>query len=136
MEIKIKSEEGALLLMMYNTSEPNLIESDEHHPLSRTELYHHVDTYKDIVWAPGNVACHVNGIEKQNSNTKHMLFNINDLIEDISQGILLEPGDIIATGTPSGVGAGRDPQEFMWPGDVLESEIEGIGKIRNPIVAV
>ena len=65
-----------------------------------------------------------------------MLFNINDLIEDISQGILLEPGDIIATGTPSGVGAGRDPQEFMWPGDVLESEIEGIGKIRNPIVAV
>ncbi len=83
-----------------------------------------------------NIACHVNGIEKQNSNTKHMLFNINDLIEDISQGILLEPGDIIATGTPSGVGAGRDPQEFMWPGDVLESEIEGIGKIRNPIVAV
>ena len=57
-----------------------------------------------------NVSCHVNGIEKQNSNTKYMLFNISDLIEDISQGILLEPGDIIATGTPEGVGAGRNPQ--------------------------
>ncbi len=83
-----------------------------------------------------NISCHVNGIEKQNSNTKYMLFNINDLIEDISQGILLEPGDIIATGTPEGVGAGRSPQEFMWPGDVLETSIEGIGKIRNPIIAV
>ena len=83
-----------------------------------------------------NISCHVNGIEKQNSNTKYMLFNINDLIEDISQGILLEPGDIIATGTPEGVGAGRNPQEFMWPGDVLETSIEGIGKIRNPIIAV
>ena len=83
-----------------------------------------------------NLSCHVNGIEKQNSNTKYMLFNINDLIEDISQGILLEPGDIIATGTPEGVGAGRNPQEFMWPGDVLETSIEGIGKIRNPIIAV
>ena len=83
-----------------------------------------------------NVSCHVNGIEKQNSNTKYMLFNISDLIEDISQGILLEPGDIIATGTPEGVGAGRNPQEFMWHGDVLETSIEGIGKIRNPIIAV
>tara|TARA_B100000927_G_scaffold39454_1_gene28233 strand:+ start:330 stop:1238 length:909 start_codon:yes stop_codon:yes gene_type:complete len=83
-----------------------------------------------------DISCYVNGIEKQNSNTKYMLFNINDLIEDISQGITLEPGDIIATGTPSGVGAGRDPQEFMWPGDVLESKIEGIGRIRNPIVSV
>ena len=83
-----------------------------------------------------NISCHVNGTEKQNSNTKFMLFNINDLIEDISQGLLLEPGDIIATGTPAGVGVGRDPQEFMWPGDVLETSIEGIGKIRNPIIAV
>jgi 2-keto-4-pentenoate hydratase/2-oxohepta-3-ene-1,7-dioic acid hydratase in catechol pathway len=83
-----------------------------------------------------NIQCHVNGIEKQNSSTKYMLFNINDLIEDISQGLLLEPGDIIATGTPAGVGAGRDPQEFMWPGDVLETSIEGIGKIRNSVIAV
>ncbi|MEE4350216.1 MAG: fumarylacetoacetate hydrolase family protein [Pacificimonas sp.] len=77
----------------------------------------------------------VNGVEKQNSNTKYMLFNINALIADISQVMTLEPGDIIATGTPAGVGAGRDPQEFMWPGDVVESVIEPIGRLRNPIVA-
>jgi 2-keto-4-pentenoate hydratase/2-oxohepta-3-ene-1,7-dioic acid hydratase in catechol pathway len=49
--------------------------------------------------------------------------------------MILEPGDIIATGTPAGVGAGREPQEFMWPGDVLETTVEGIGTLRNPIVA-
>jgi 2-keto-4-pentenoate hydratase/2-oxohepta-3-ene-1,7-dioic acid hydratase in catechol pathway len=78
----------------------------------------------------------VNGVEKQNSNTKHMLFKVDDLIADISQGITLEPGDIIATGTPAGVGAGRSPQEFLWPGDVIEAEVVGIGKLRHPIVAV
>ena len=51
----LESEQGAILLMMYNTSEPNHIESSDHHPLSRKELYHAVDSYKDIVWAPGNV---------------------------------------------------------------------------------
>ncbi len=52
---EITSEQGAIVLMMYNTAEPSLVESDEHHPLSRTELYHDVDTYRDIVWAPGNL---------------------------------------------------------------------------------
>ena len=83
-----------------------------------------------------NILTHVNGVEKQNSNTRFMLFNINQLIADISSVMTLEPGDIIATGTPAGVGAGRDPQEFMWPGDVVECTIEGIGTLRNPIVAV
>ena len=78
----------------------------------------------------------VNGIEKQNSNTRHMLFNVNALIADISRGITLEPGDIIATGTPDGVGAGRNPQEWLWPGDVLEAEVTGIGRLRNPVVAI
>ncbi|SBV33374.1 Fumarylacetoacetate hydrolase domain-containing protein 2 [uncultured Sphingopyxis sp.] len=82
-----------------------------------------------------NILTHVNGVEKQNSNTRFMLFNINQLIADISSVMTLEPGDIIATGTPAGVGAGRDPQEFMWPGDVVECTIEGIGTLRNPIVA-
>jgi len=77
----------------------------------------------------------VNGVEKQRSNTRHMLFKVNDLISDISQGITLEPGDIIATGTPSGVGAGRDPQEWLWPGDVIEAEVAGIGSLRHPVVA-
>jgi 2-keto-4-pentenoate hydratase/2-oxohepta-3-ene-1,7-dioic acid hydratase in catechol pathway len=77
----------------------------------------------------------VNGVEKQNSNTRHMLFKVDYLIADISQGITLEPGDIIATGTPAGVGAGRTPQEWLWPGDVIEAEVVGIGKLRHPVVA-
>lgn len=76
----------------------------------------------------------VNGEEKQRSNTRHMLFKVDDLIADISQGITLEPGDIIATGTPQGVGAGRDPQEWLWPGDVVVACVEGIGTIRHPVV--
>jgi len=76
----------------------------------------------------------INGEEKQRSNTKHMLFKVDHLVSDISSCMTLEPGDIIATGTPSGVGAGRDPQEFMWPGDVLECGVEKIGTLRHPVV--
>ena len=80
-----------------------------------------------------NLSLKVNGVEKQNSNTKFMLFNINDLIEDLSTVFTLEAGDIIATGTPAGVGAGRDPQEWMYDGDVVEATVEGIGTIVNTI---
>jgi 2-keto-4-pentenoate hydratase/2-oxohepta-3-ene-1,7-dioic acid hydratase in catechol pathway len=65
-----------------------------------------------------------------------MLFKVDELIADISQGMTLEPGDIIATGTPDGVGAGRSPQEFLWPGDVIIAGIEKIGQLRHPVVAV
>ena len=78
----------------------------------------------------------VNGEIKQKSNTRHMLFKIPVLIADISAAITLEPGDIIATGTPEGVGAGRTPQEWLWPGDVIEAGVETIGRIRHPVVAV
>ncbi|MES2486201.1 MAG: fumarylacetoacetate hydrolase family protein, partial [Bacteroidota bacterium] len=81
-----------------------------------------------------NLRLTVNGVEKQNSNTKFMLFNINDLIYDLSSVFTLNVGDIIATGTPAGVGAGRNPQEWMWPGDVVEATVEGIGTLRNTIV--
>jgi 2-keto-4-pentenoate hydratase/2-oxohepta-3-ene-1,7-dioic acid hydratase in catechol pathway len=90
----------------------------------------------DEIPDPHNLSLKVNGVEKQNSNTRHLLFNINHLIADISAGITLEPGDIIATGTPDGVGAGRTPQEWMWPGDVVEATVQNIGTLRNPIVAV
>ena len=80
------------------------------------------------------ITTHVNGVEKQNGNTKFMLFNVNDIIEDISESMTLEPGDIIATGTPAGVGAGRSPQEWMWPGDTVEISITGIGTLKNPII--
>jgi 2-keto-4-pentenoate hydratase/2-oxohepta-3-ene-1,7-dioic acid hydratase in catechol pathway len=80
-----------------------------------------------------NLSLKVNGVEKQNSNTKFLLFNINDLIEDLSIVFTLEPGDIIATGTPAGVGAGRNPQEWLYDGDVVEATVEGIGTIVNTI---
>jgi 2-keto-4-pentenoate hydratase/2-oxohepta-3-ene-1,7-dioic acid hydratase in catechol pathway len=90
---------------------------------------------KDEIENPNNLnlSLKVNGVEKQNSNTKFMLFNINDLIEDLSIVFTLEPGDIIATGTPAGVGAGRNPQEWLHNGDVVEATVEGIGTIKNTV---
>ena len=81
-----------------------------------------------------NLSLTLNGVEKQNSNTRFMLFNINDLVHDLSTVFTLDVGDIIATGTPAGVGAGRTPQEWMWPGDVVEATVEKIGTLRNTIV--
>ena len=78
----------------------------------------------------------VNGVTKQSSNTRHMLFKVPALIADISKGMALEPGDIIATGTPDGVGAGRTPQEWLWPGDTVVATVEGIGELRHPVVAI
>jgi 2-keto-4-pentenoate hydratase/2-oxohepta-3-ene-1,7-dioic acid hydratase in catechol pathway len=78
----------------------------------------------------------VNGDIKQSSNTRFMLFPVAALIADISVGITLEPSDIIATGTPSGVGAGRSPQEWLWPGHVVQASVQNIGSLRHPIVAV
>ncbi|MDR0810299.1 MAG: fumarylacetoacetate hydrolase family protein [Gemmobacter sp.] len=76
----------------------------------------------------------VNGVEKQRSNTRNMLFKVDELIADISAGITLEPGDIIATGTPEGVGAGRDPQEWLKPGDTVVASVEGIGTLHHPVI--
>jgi 2-keto-4-pentenoate hydratase/2-oxohepta-3-ene-1,7-dioic acid hydratase in catechol pathway len=64
-----------------------------------------------------------------------MIFSINKIIAVLSSGMTLEPGDIIATGTPSGVGFSRVPPEFLKPGDVVEAEIEGIGTLRNSVIA-
>jgi 2-keto-4-pentenoate hydratase/2-oxohepta-3-ene-1,7-dioic acid hydratase in catechol pathway len=72
--------------------------------------------------------------QMQDGNTSDLLFNVPTLIEFISRGITLEPGDIIATGTPSGVGVFRDPPVFLEPGDRVRCEIEGIGSVENPIV--
>ncbi len=79
------------------------------------------------------VTCRVNGVTKQDSNTKFLYFKLPRLIQDLSMGMTLEAGDIISTGTPEGVGFARNPPEFLKPGDLLETEIEGIGTLRNPI---
>ncbi len=76
----------------------------------------------------------VNGDLKQESNTRHQIFKIANVISVLSQGMELEAGDIIATGTPSGVGYARTPPEFLMPGDIVECEVENIGKISNKIV--
>jgi len=77
----------------------------------------------------------VNGVEKQRGSTRNMIFPVEALIESLSSGMTLEPGDIIATGTPEGVGFARTPPEFLKHGDVMETEVEGIGVMRNRIVA-
>jgi 2-keto-4-pentenoate hydratase/2-oxohepta-3-ene-1,7-dioic acid hydratase in catechol pathway len=75
----------------------------------------------------------VNGETKQDSNTRYMIFDIPATIETLSAGLTLEPGDIIATGTPDGVGFARTPPEFLKPGDVVEAEVEGVGVLRNTV---
>jgi len=80
-----------------------------------------------------DVQTRVNGVVKQNSNTRHMYFKLPRIIASLSAGLTLEPGDIISTGTPEGVGHARTPPEFMQKGDLLETEIKGIGLLRNRI---
>ncbi len=76
----------------------------------------------------------VNGVTLQNSNTCDMIFPVDELIAFLSGSTTLEPGTVILTGTPEGVGAGRKPPLYLKPGDVVEVEIEGIGILRNPVV--
>ncbi len=77
----------------------------------------------------------VNGDLRQNSNTCNLVFGVPALIEFLSQTITLEPGDIIATGTPPGVGCFRKPPVFLKPGDVVRMEIAGLGALENPVAA-
>jgi 2,4-diketo-3-deoxy-L-fuconate hydrolase len=77
--------------------------------------------------------CRVNGVVKQRSNTRHQVFQIPRILAELSQGMTLLPGDVVFTGTPDGVGNARQPPEYLQDGDLLESEIEGIGVLRNRI---
>ncbi len=89
----------------------------------------------DEVADPNNldIRCSVNGVIKQNSNTRHLYFKLPRIIAELSAGLTLDAGDIIATGTPSGVGHARTPPEFMQSGDIMETEVVGLGKLRNRI---
>lgn len=82
-----------------------------------------------------NIEARLNGITMQSSNTSNLIFNIPYLISYISKRVTLEPGDVITTGTPHGVGAFRNPPIFLQPGDIIEVEIEKIGILRNHVVA-
>jgi 2-keto-4-pentenoate hydratase/2-oxohepta-3-ene-1,7-dioic acid hydratase in catechol pathway len=89
------------------------------------------DEVKD--WASLDVITRVNGVVKQNSNTRHMHFKVPRIIAELSAGLTLEPGDIISTGTPAGVGHARTPPEFLKAGDLLETEVGGIGVLKNRV---
>jgi 2-keto-4-pentenoate hydratase/2-oxohepta-3-ene-1,7-dioic acid hydratase in catechol pathway len=80
------------------------------------------------------ITLRVNGETRQDATTGDMLFPVNIILEYLSQGMTIEAGDIIATGTPDGVGLGRTPPEYLKNGDVVETEIEGIGKLRNSVM--
>lgn len=79
------------------------------------------------------ITCRVNGELRQNSNTRNLIFDIAQIIHDLSKGMTLRPGDIIATGTPAGVGMGFNPFKFLNPGDVVECSIEKIGTLTNTV---
>jgi 2,4-diketo-3-deoxy-L-fuconate hydrolase len=82
-----------------------------------------------------NIRARVNGETMQDSNTSQMIFSVAHLIAFISAGITLEPGDVITTGTPNGVGAFRSTPIFLQPGDRVDVEIDGIGTLSNPVTA-
>lgn len=82
-----------------------------------------------------SIKCWINGELRQNSNTNKLIFDIPKIIEAISNGITLNKGDVIATGTPAGVGIGFDPPKYLKPGDKTKLEIENIGVLQNPVEA-
>ena len=79
------------------------------------------------------IGCKLNGVAKQDSNTSYMYFKIPRIIAELSHGMTLEAGDVISSGTPAGVGHARTPPEFMKHGDVLETEVAGVGMLRNRV---
>ena len=81
-----------------------------------------------------SVQCWVNGELRQSANSKDLIFDVPTLIETISAGITLYPGDIIATGTPAGVGLGFKPPKYLVAGDVVRLEVGGVGVLENKLI--
>ena len=92
----------------------------------------------DEISDPQNLelGCEVNGESLQHDNTKSMIFNVADIISKLSQSFTFEPGDMIATGTPSGVGFSREPPVYLKNGDTVSSWIKGIGELINPVIEI
>ena len=93
---------------------------------------------RDEITDPQNleIGCEVNGEQLQHDNTKNMIFSVAEIISQLSHSFTFEPGDIIATGTPSGVGFSRKPPIYLKHGDVVKTWIKGIGELINPVVEV
>jgi 2-keto-4-pentenoate hydratase/2-oxohepta-3-ene-1,7-dioic acid hydratase in catechol pathway len=77
----------------------------------------------------------IDGEVLQSSNTRNLIFSVNELIADLTSFMTLEPGDLISTGTPSGVGAARTPKRWLRAGEIVRLEIAGLGVLENPVVA-
>lgn len=89
---------------------------------------------EEIAFPPAlDISCKVNGALRQNSNTKYLLTDIPEILEILTEGMTLQAGTVIATGTPSGVGMGMTPPTFLKPGDVVECIIEKIGTLKNTV---
>ena len=95
-----------------------------------------ITTADEVHLADLRVTCRVNGELRQDASTSDLIFDIPTLIETISRSVTLSPGDVIATGTPEGVGIGFDPPRFLQDGDLVEIEVAGIGAIRNRVLRV
>ena len=94
-----------------------------------------ITTVEDIPYPPKlSIQSRVNGELRQDSNTGLLIFGIDHIVSELSKGMTLKPGTIIATGTPAGAGMGFTPPRFLKPGDVVECTIEGIGTLTNPVV--
>jgi 2-keto-4-pentenoate hydratase/2-oxohepta-3-ene-1,7-dioic acid hydratase in catechol pathway len=81
------------------------------------------------------ISLRLNGETMQDSSTSEMIFKVDELVAFVSETVTLEPGDVIATGTPAGVGFARTPPVFLKPGDVVEVEVERLGVLRNTVAA-
>ncbi|MFC7543104.1 fumarylacetoacetate hydrolase family protein [Siccirubricoccus deserti] len=81
------------------------------------------------------IRCFVNGEKRQDSNTAKMIFDVKEIIHQLSLGFTLKPGDVILTGTPEGVGYAMQPPKTLKPGDVIECEVDGIGRLKNTVKA-
>jgi 2-keto-4-pentenoate hydratase/2-oxohepta-3-ene-1,7-dioic acid hydratase in catechol pathway len=81
------------------------------------------------------IVLRLNGKTMQESSTAEMIFRIDELVSFVAETVTLEPGDVIATGTPAGVGFARTPPVYLKPGDVVEVEVEGLGVLSNPVSA-
>ena len=91
-------------------------------------------TAEETAFPPAlDISCAVNGEERQRSNTALLIHGIPEIIEELSAGMTLLPGTIIATGTPAGVGMGLNPPEFLKSGDVVECAIEGVGTLKSTV---
>ena len=90
-----------------------------------------ITTSEEIDSGNLSIKCWVNDELRQNANTGDLIFDIPTLIETISAGVTLQPGDIISTGTPAGVGIGFDPPKFLLKGDTIKIEIENLGTLMN-----